>query len=164
MTCKRVYSVFFWCIIVSHFVSMTACNKLIINDGEKVSSLYLKAEKAYFDKRYILAKKYYLKVLRNNPGNVDVLFRLGNVNMREKKWSEARDYYSKVLKIKPGHEKSRYNIAILHLYQAKKHMVYYTQNFDSVRNPAINDLLREVDTYSKSSDINTSSSYAKSDD
>ena len=160
---KKVRSKFFWCMIMINFISMSACSKFNVAESKKVSSLYLKAEKAYFDKRYTLAKDYYNTVLRYRPDTVGALFRLGNINMHEKNWNEARVYYSRVLKIQPGHEKSRYNITILHLYHAKKHMVYYTQNFDSIRSSAMHDLLREVDAYSKNSNVSTSSLKNKSD-
>lgn len=163
MACKNSCRISFRCVFGLYALTMSACSIINVNENEKISSLYLKAEKAYFSKRYLLAANYYNDVLRHKPDNVDVLFRLGNINMYERKWGDAREYYNRVLAIQPGHEKSRYNIVILHLYQAKKHMLYYTSNFDAVRNSAMNDLIKEIDNYSVTSNVSPSSSTNKSD-
>lgn len=60
-----------------------------------------KGKKAFGEKDFSTAEKYFLKALELYPKNVPALLYLAKLNLREKNYSSARDYAFQALKFNP---------------------------------------------------------------
>lgn len=136
---------------------LAGCSLVQTNPSTISSSVYINAEKAYSRKQFSLAKKYYLELLSQKPVNINVLFRLGNIYVKESHWKKAIGYYSEVLKSQPGHEKTHYNLAMLHLSRAHEHMSYYIKHYPSENSQSMKKLVGAIGEYSLTSNDTTHS-------
>jgi len=131
------------------FSLAAGCGSGSIKSDEPVSGHYMKGESAYANKKYSIAKTHFEIVIKSYPTNVNALFKLANIYMRERQWDKALQFYTIILKIKPRFAKAHHNIAMLHLFKAKTHLNYYIANNESFNNKALGKLLDSIDGYSK---------------
>ena len=83
-------------------------NKLTV---EKIFSL---AVKAYQEKKFHLAEKYYKEIIKKFPNNVNTLVNLGMTLKQLQKFNEAIDCYKKAIVENPKNANSYYNLANLY--------------------------------------------------
>ena len=144
--------------IMKHIIAVmivlivSGCSSNEIKPGAAISDHFLKAESAYAKKNYALAKKHYEIVIHAYPGNIESIFKLANISMREKQWDKALKYYTEVIRIKPDYAKAHHNLAMLHLYKAKMHLNYYIANNESFDNKTLGKLIESIDDYSNNKD------------
>lgn len=117
--------------------------------SENLSAIYIKGEEAYKKRDYKMARIHYESVIKAQPDNIDVLFRLANISMHLHKWKDSMRYYEMLLEIKPSHQKAHHNLAMLYLLQAKTHLYYYIANNQRFDNNNINELIISINNYSK---------------
>jgi tetratricopeptide (TPR) repeat protein len=135
-------------LIITLSLMMAGCASTGVQQDQSMSELYMKAEAAYAQKQYTVAKQHYQAVADKYPDNVGALFKLANISMREKEWDKAMDYYTVILKLKPRHAKAHHNLAMLHLNKARAHLNYYIAHNDSMNNKPMGELIEAINAYS----------------
>ena len=125
------------------------CASTEIRQDQSMSEVFMKAETAYAQKQYSVAKQHYQAVVDKYPDNINALFKLANINMREKQWDKAMQLYTFILQLKPHHAKAHHNLAMLHLHKASNHLNYYIANNDSMNNQSIAQLIEAINGYSR---------------
>ncbi len=130
-------------------LALGGCSSHGVKQGQSMSELYMKAETAYAQKNYAVAKQHYQTVAERYPDNIGALFKLANISMREKEWDKAMNYYTVILRLKPNHAKAHHNLAMLHLNKANNHLNYYIAHNNTLNNKSIATLLDAINDYSR---------------
>jgi len=130
-------------------IVQAGCASTGVTSGQSMSEVYMKAESAYAQKNYTLAKQHYETVVDKYPDNIGALFKLGNISMRERQWDKAMKYYTGILQLKPNHAKAHHNLAMLHLNKANAHLNYYVANNNIMENKQIGQLIQAINDYSQ---------------
>ena len=138
-------------LIIMLGLAASGCNTNNVKPDTNISETYMKGESAYARKDYKQAKLHFEKVIIAYPDNIESLFKLANINMRNKNWDAAQTYYSAVIQLKPNHAKAHHNLAMLHLFKAKNHLNYYIANNESFDNKKLGILLNSINAYSSNS-------------
>lgn len=92
---------------------------------------HAEAETDYHNGNLMAAKQAYERLLRATPGNPVFWARLGNCNALLGDPQAAEADYRKALKIDPQLVKARYNLAILHLKEAKAELLLVSEQSET---------------------------------
>jgi len=137
-------------LIILCALAISACNSNEVKTNQNISNHYMDAERAYAKKDYKTARKHFEIVILSYSNNVEALFKLGNISMREHQYDKAMQYYTTVIKLKPTYAKAHHNLAMLHLFLAKNHLSFYIANNKSFENKRMANLINAIENYSTS--------------
>lgn len=91
-----------------------------IGYGKNIDRLYDRARNFHGAGRLKLAKRFYLEILKINPGHANALNNLGVICLVEKDFEEAENYFAKALKLNSGSVDPYYNLACLYALQGNR--------------------------------------------
>ena len=74
---------------------------LLLSAGTTSADLLRQAEERIQKEQFSTAQTLLEQTIRQEPDNVDALYRLGYVQYRQRKLSQARDSFAKVVKVAP---------------------------------------------------------------
>src|SRR2546425_431952 len=92
---------------------------LLLLAGTTAGDLLRQAEERIQREQFSSAEALLEQTIRQEPGNVQALYRLGYVQYRQRKLSEARHCFAKVVKIAPPAYNSRYFLGRIALLENK---------------------------------------------
>jgi tetratricopeptide (TPR) repeat protein len=93
--------------------------QLLLLAGTTAGDLLRQAEERIQREQFSSAEALLEQTIRQEPGNVQALYRLGYVQYRQRKLSEARQSFAKVVKIAPPAYNSRYFLGRIALLENK---------------------------------------------
>jgi len=82
-------------------------------DERDVERIFQKANEAYRNQEYLMARTLYEEVLEAVPQSSAVVYNLGNVCYRLRQWGFSRYYYEKAKKMSPSDPDVRANLRIV---------------------------------------------------
>jgi tetratricopeptide (TPR) repeat protein len=80
--------------------------------GQDAAVIWESANRYYTSGQYDSAQELYLQLLTSDPGNIPLLYNLGNTYYRLNDMPHAVLYYQKVLRAQPRHQAARQNLAL----------------------------------------------------
>lgn len=83
-------------------------------EGENMGRLYERARSFHGEGRLELARRFYLEVLRIDPGYVNAINNLGVICLAEKDFGGAEDYFNQALTVRADSVDPYYNLACLY--------------------------------------------------
>lgn len=124
-------------------------------------NLWSEGNDAYSIGNFEAARANYEKLVAAAPDNVLALVRLGNIDYRLGDLAGARDYYQRALKIEPRQPQVHYNLAMVELSVARRHLGnYITASELSAAGSPVSDLITAIDRFGGMSDAVTQVSSA----
>lgn len=105
--------------------SNTNFNKNITTTA--TSNIYNNALNAYSEKNWALSYRLYKEIKEKNRSDYDASFKLGVSSIHLGRIDEAESYFMDAIKIKPNHQKSIYNLAIIHLNKTNSYINKYIE-------------------------------------
>ncbi|HET8790139.1 MAG TPA: tetratricopeptide repeat protein [Modicisalibacter sp.] len=125
--------------------------------------LWSEGNDAYTLGNFEAARANYEKLIAAAPDNVLALVRLGNIDYRLGDLAGARDYYQRALKIEPRQPQVHYNLAMVELSVARRHLGNYITASDlSAAGSPVSDLITAIDRFGGMSDAVTQVSQTNS--
>lgn len=109
-----------------------------------------KANREYQHGRLDLALQDYQELLSRVPNNALVLLQLGNIDYRVGNMDGARQMYQKSLESKPKQPEVQFNLAMVELGLAQRHLKTYSDMVDAV-NPTVTRLMTAIDDFAAES-------------
>lgn len=118
--------------------------------------LWSEGNDAYALGNFEAARANYEKLVATAPDNVLALVRLGNIDYRLGDLAGARGYYQRALKIEPRQPQVHYNLAMVELSVARRHLGRFMEASETtlVDSP-IDELITAIDRFGGMSDAVT---------
>lgn len=109
-------------------VALAGCQSAALKevDYPQLQGLVAQGEQAYKSGNMDDAKRLFKEASRIDPALEQPLYRLGNIYFREKDLKQSAAYFSKVVLINPKNSRAHYNLGVIHLMFAEKHMKYFS--------------------------------------
>lgn len=146
-------------VVAAPLVLMSGCAHLGVGSGGlggmgssrgDLTTTLEQANREYEQGRLDLARRDY-EALRNKvPDNALVLLQLGNIDYRVGNMDGAREMYEKSLQAEPKQPEVQFNLAMVELGLAQKHLRTYNSMSDQT-NPEITKLMSAIDDFAHAS-------------
>lgn len=124
-----------------------------IERDKRKAELYQKAEAAYQNRDIETAKNTFESLVAEFPDLFLAHYRLGNIAFIHQDLERAGEYFREAVRIKPRDPKAHYNLAMVRLLEAERHLKFYTATVDPETDVnAISIFLGAIDRFSNSLD------------
>lgn len=121
--------------------------------------LWSEANDAYVIGNYEAARTHYEKLVKAAPENVLALVRLGNIDYRMGDLAGARSHYQQALRVEPRQPQVHYNLAMVELSIARRHLgAYLTASDAPAAGLPVSELMTAIDRFAGMSDAVTQGS------
>jgi len=90
-------------------------NEYDINNISKLANLYMKQGD------YLLAQKYYFKIISKHPNHCEANYQLGIISYKLGRTENSEKSFLTTLKLNPDHAKSSYNLAVIYSSSGHKY-------------------------------------------
>lgn len=115
---------------------------------EKLSGLLEVGEKLYKNGQLTMAAEHFDDVLLIESDNLAALYRLGNISFRHQELDRAANYFGAVIELNPRHARAHYNVAVIDLMKAQRHLQLYVATADpSADLQKVRKILAEINTF-----------------
>ncbi|HET8790059.1 MAG TPA: tetratricopeptide repeat protein [Modicisalibacter sp.] len=126
------------------------------SNSDDLVYLWSEGNDAYALGNFEAARANYEKLIAAAPDNVLALVRLGNIDYRLGDLAGARDYYQRALKIEPRQPQVHYNLAMVELSVARRHLGNYITASDiPAAGSPVSELIIAIDRFGGMSDAVT---------